>query len=196
MCIQWPVYSHMSGKKLLTVILIVLLTFSTGMSFAVFQFSSVQKVDQCLFGLNIDSNLNIAMSILMVTLHSMTPAILVMIFNILIIKALITRNKTFKKRTTNYSRDMMKTQSITRMLITVSFLFAACRLPGSLTIITDILSKHFFKVDIFENFEYIYRISYILTMVDHAVNFVVYCISSSVFRAQALNQLSCKWRVK
>ena len=197
-CIQWPIYSHMSGKKLLTVILIVLLTFSTGMSSAIFQFSSVIKVDhssQCVLRLNIDSNLNIAISIFTLTLHSLAPVILVIIFNVLIIKALITRNKTFKKGTINSSGDMMKTQSITRMLITVSFLFASCRLPGTLTFTTYMLAKHFFEVDIFENFEYIFAITYILSMIDHAVNLVVYCISSSVFRAQALNQLRCRRRV-
>ena len=198
-CIQWPIYSYMSGKKLLTVILIVLMTFSTGMSSAIFQFSSVIKVDhssQCVFRLNIDSNLNIAVSIFTITLHSLAPVILVIIFNVLIIKALITQNKNFKKGTINSSGDMTKTQSITRMLITVSFMFAACRSPGSLTVMTDILAKHFFKVDIFENFKYISAICYILSMIDHAVNLVVYCISSSVFRAQALNQLSCRRRVK
>ena len=198
-CIQWPIYSHMSGKKLLIVILIVLLIFSAGMSSAVFPSSSVIKNNnssQCILRLSSDTTLDITIFLLFNILHSIVPTIIVIIFNILIIKALITQNKRFKRGTTNSFRGVKNARSITRMLITVSFLFAACRLPLYLNIIVVTVVKHIFKSDVFENYGYISGIGHIISMVDHAWNLFVYLLSSSVFRAQALNQLSCRRRIE
>ena len=198
-CIQWPIYSHMSGKKLLIVILIVLLIFSAGMSSAVFPSSSVIKNNnssQCILRLSSDTTVDITIFWLFIILHSIVPTIIVIIFNILIIKALITQNKRFKRGTTNSSGEMKKAQSITRMLIMVSFLFAACRLPVFFNIIVDTVVKHIFKFDIFKNYGYISGIGHIIAMVDHAWNLFVYLLSSSVFRAQPLNQLSCRRRIE
>ena len=198
-CIQWPIYSYMSGKKLLIVILIVLLIFSAGMSSAVFPSSSVIKNDnssQCILRLSSDTTLDITIFWLFIILHSIVPTIIVIIFNILIIKALITQNKRFKRGTTNSFREVRKARSITRMLIMVSFLFAACRLPLYLNIIVVTVVKHIFKSDVFENYGYISGIGHIISMVDHAWNLFVYLLSSSVFRAQALNQLSCRQRIE
>ena len=198
-CIQWPIYSHMSGKKLLIVILIVLLIFSAGLSSAVFQSNSVIKYinsSQCVLRLRGDTVLDVTIFLLFLTLHSIVPAIFVIIFNILIVDALIKQNTDFERGTMDSSRAEKKARSITRMLMTISFLFTACRLPFYFNVIVDTIANHFFKVHILENYGYVSEICHIISMADHAWNLFVYLLSSSVFRAQALNQLSCRRRIE
>ena len=196
-CIQWPIYSHVRWKKLLIVMWKMLLIFS-GISSDVFQSSSVienNNSSQCVHRLSSPANLDLSMFLLLGGPHSTVPAIIALILNVLIINALIRQNRDFNRGTTNPSREVKKAQSITRMLIAVSFLLVACRLPYHFTVVVDIVSKHVYKFDIVENYGYILGICHILSVVDHVWNLFVYLLGSSMLKAQAMSQLSC-WRLK
>ena len=56
----------------------------------------------------------------------------------------------------------------------------------------DIVGKHVYKFDIVENYGYILGICHLLSVIDHVWNLFVYLLGSSMLKAQAMSQLSCR----
>ena len=165
----------------------VLLIFS-GISSNMFQSSSVienNNSSQCVHRLSSPANLDLSMFLLLGGPHSTVPAIIALILHVLIINALIRQNKHFNRGTMYSSREVKKAHSITRMLITISFLLTSCRLPFYFTWIVDIDHKDVYKFDILEYYGYILGICHILSMVDYVWNLFVYFLGSSMLKAQA-----------
>ena len=194
-CVRWPLYSHVSGKQISIIICLALFTFFSVASLATFRASEVVLENNSLLCIVRGSDDTLFRKIvipIMSSLYSIIPATIVFIFNIFIIRILI-KQKDFKKSAVSATSSCKenKTRSITVMLLTVGFIFAACRLPTCIFHLTDIISKDYFNYELFQNYGHISSVLNTIDILDRALNLFVYLFSSSVFRAHAFNQLRC-----
>ena len=192
---RWPLYSHVSGKQISIIICLALFTFFSVACLATFRASEVVLENNSLLCIVRGSDDTLFRKIvipIMSSLYSIIPATIVFIFNIFIIRILI-KQKDFKKSAVSATSSCKenKTRSITVMLLTVGFIFAACRLPTCIFHLTDIISKDYFNYELFQNYGHISSVLNTIDILDRALNLFVYLFSSSVFRAHAFNQLRC-----
>ncbi|XP_053405382.1 CX3C chemokine receptor 1-like [Mercenaria mercenaria] len=138
------------------------------------------------------------------TVYSFLPFLLLLIFNVLII--IIHRRSINLRRTTlqigkpRTRRSNQGTQlRLTAMLLIVTFTFLFLSAPN--VILICIRNKYFdfsLQVDDFRDIA-VFRLVSTVTMfclyVNHAVNFLLYCISGQMFRRELWKLLTCKYDV-
>lgn len=135
--------------------------------------------------------------------YSFLPFILLLVFNILII-VIHRRSMKLRKTTLNINKPRTRSQSsnqgtqlrLSAMLFTVTFTFLLLSAPNVILIcIRNTYFDFSMQVDDFRNIA-VYRLVATLTMfclyLNHAVNFLLYCISGRMFRKELWQIVKCK----
>ena len=128
--------------------------------------------------------------VLHTTFVSIIPFSLLIVCNTLIIIKLI-RTKTVRQRSLHVQSQDSQTTGITVTLLVVSFAFIILCLPNALFLniiryLQPVPGTHFFaKCFLFFN------VAGVMLVLNHTVNFLLYCITGAKFRNELLLMLKC-----
>ena len=112
-------------------------------------------------------------------MYSLIPSILLLGTNIALIRSIATQTKTFTKANSRGKRLVKSdTRRLTAMLLAVSLTYLVLTFP--------VTAIHVYKVFVHtpKNWVEIYTTAYSISLVNNAINFVLYCVSGPAFRQE------------
>ena len=127
-------------------------------------------------------------------ISSILPLVIITVLNVILIRQIQVQSA-FRARSQgqqSVSISSTKHLSLFAMMVSLCVVFAVTSLPGTILIIVNHLCKVTTGSRCIVIGGWLYHILFILTDINHCVNFFLYCLTGSVFR-QALFQLfKCK----
>ena len=135
-------------------------------------------------------------------IYSFVPFVLILVFNILIIRQVFMAKKTRSKmlqlsacqrhlvKPTRYKTQCETSRKITCMLLVISFTFLLTTLPVNITLIVSTVTSHSDSVDSFAKMQLANTLTVLLMYTNHCINFFLYCATGRKFREQ-FRTLAC-----
>lgn len=129
-------------------------------------------------------------------IYSIVPFILLLIFNTMIIlgiklassKQKILTNKIDK---TQGTEKVKYQQQITTMLISVSVVFVILTMPNCIFFILEDYWNYTESIHTYAQYFLIYNVVFLLSDLNHAINFYLYFLSGRKFRMMFINMICC-----
>ena len=120
--------------------------------------------------------------------YSLIPSLVIVVLNSLMIKRVHSQGKfRIKHQIGPQGKSAAATKSMTLTMFAVCFLFIVTTLPGSLMDeVTRVFQKDFINRDTLS-----FLILERMYLVNHSINFVLYCVTGSVFRQTLVRLLTC-----
>lgn len=128
-------------------------------------------------------------AIILYTMYSILPGLLIILCNAAIIHALVKASKVHSKLSAKTKSIHRSDMNITLMLITNGIVFIVLTMPISALVMT-----FYTPLDVgqFETLSYIAPILRIISQLNHAINFLLYSMSGSMFRSELIQMFKCQ----
>ena len=121
------------------------------------------------------------------SLYSIIPSCIISVLNILIIKKMKSQHR-FRNNHQKSKDTQMKILTMTMLAVCIVFIITT--LPAEVFLIMRLISE-LLGIDLITSDSVILRISYQLGNINHSVNFLLYCLTGSVFRQTLVNLCQC-----
>ncbi|KAK6174899.1 hypothetical protein SNE40_013461 [Patella caerulea] len=141
---------------------------------------------------------NIYNNVFLAVVLRISPMLFITMLTIAIITQMRRRKKWLKDVThaTQNSNTEKDIQAMTKMLMTIIFIYIICLLPGSISITTSLIDRRFTARGEFRNeLRAVSSISSLLSVLNSSANFVVYIAMNKKF-SDILVQMLCGFRKK
>ena len=148
----------------------------------------VAGIDVCL-GLGAGSPLEFLYHVFYLSFYSIIPFCIIPVLNILIVKKIDSEHR-FRSNHQN-SKDT-RTKNLTITMLAVCTVFAITTIPTEILFFMHLVSK-LLGTNLISNVNIILKVTYQLDHINHSINFLLYCLTGSIFR-QTLVRLfqSCR----
>ena len=137
---------------------------------------------RCVVNQNVSNLLLEVSSILNAVLASFLPAAILVVSNVAIVVKIAR-----ERRNVNRERPM-NSSGMTAMLVAVSVLFIVTTVPVQIIVM---LSAYISNYKILDS-DVTYNIMLMFDYINYAINFLLYCVSGSRFRREAIAMLTCR----
>ena len=128
-------------------------------------------------------------------MYAFLPITLIIVFNTLIIYAVRKSNKEHRdltNRAINMSDKLTQQRQLTLMLLTISLVFVILILPNCIFFIVRTYWSWRDTMRGIAQYYLVYQTVFLLSDLNHAVNFYLYCLSGRKFRQKFIQILCCK----
>lgn len=189
--------THRRGKLYLALIIIISLTvFSTSMLYYTSELVPKRMASYCI-ALHLEGSLlyyyNNIDPWISLALYSIVPFVIIIFLNICIIAGLIRSSRLHSSLTTGTENNAPSMTGLTFMLISISIVFVICTAPWCIywlrNFIWEIDDEMLYQMNL------LWALSWVLSQMNHSVNFIMYCISGSRFRHE-FKMMFCKQVLK
>ena len=147
-------------------------------------FTSERKTNNTLYMCHTFSSgslINSIYSVFLACVYSVIPCGVISVLNALILKKISSKRKfRVNHQTSQQGKPIGMVTSLTITMFSVCIVFAVTTLPGRIMIIVHTIAQYL-GMDVVL-YEIYLVVAFRVTAINHCVNFLLYCISGSVFR--------------
>ena len=197
-CVKWPIKMHLNHdryRKWSAFVLVIMFLFLAGISSLQFLFIHVEEsnITKGCPDVGTNKTYEIDMEVFTASLYGLIPTVLVLIFNLSILQVLVKHNQNKEHSPDGYSGStaFKNNASVTKTILSVSFMFVLGRSPFSILYMVDGIFKLVTNSNLGFNRYTVYFILLTFDFLDHTWNLLVYVCSSSVFRSELYNMIKC-----
>ena len=123
--------------------------------------------------------------------YSLIPSSIIVVLNILMIKKLIAQRMfRIKNQIGQPKKSAANSRSLTLTMFAVCFVFIVTTLPGMTLLFIKSVSK-LLKTDFIVSDSPFFIIIERIYLINHSINFVLYCVTGSLFRQTLVRLFTC-----
>ena len=123
--------------------------------------------------------------------YCIIPSCVISILNVMTLRKIQTKSKfRAQHQTTKHGKSASMNRNLTITMLAVCIIFTLTTLPGRVISIIRTISEYI-GVDIIYPDQIYLQIAYILNNMNHSINFILYCMTGSVFRQTFISLFQC-----